>query len=430
LLDIRRAYSELEKEIPIKIDETGRLKELVNFKVNELTPVHRWYYFKEGYSHQLVEKLLSEFKIKKGSTVLDPFAGSGTTLLACQWKGIHPKGIDINPFFTFVQRAKLDWYKYDLEELKIEIKKLSETKVEEPSINTPGLSSFKRVYLPEILKQLLFFKEAVLKLEDELTKNFLLLGLASILEEVSLIKKDGKGLKFIKGKKVPDVKGVFLSKLNSMFADLHHMKSSFFASTEKVEGEVFTADTRKAIDFIDKGSIDFIMFSPPYLNTFDYTEVYKLELWFLDFVKDYDEFKALRASTLRSHNLFNWEPTKIWEHELLERIVEEIKTKKLWSDIIPVMIQGYFDDMFLSMQQLHKVLKQNAYCLIVVGNSSYANIPIPTDLLLAKVGEDAGFEPIEVRVARQLLTSSQQLKRLGEDLRVVLRESIIVLRNT
>lgn len=430
MLDIRRAYSELEKEIPIKIDETGRLKELVNFKVNELTPVHRWYYFKEGYSHQLVEKLLSEFKIKKGSTVLDPFAGSGTTLLACQWKGIHPKGIDINPFFTFVQRAKLDWYKYDLEELKIEIKKLSETKVEEPSINTPGLSSFKRVYLPEILKQLLFFKEAVLKLEDELTKNFLLLGLASILEEVSLIKKDGKGLKFIKGKKVPDVKGVFLSKLNSMFADLHHMKSSFFASTEKVEGEVFTADTRKAIDFIDKGSIDFIMFSPPYLNTFDYTEVYKLELWFLDFVKDYDEFKALRASTLRSHNLFNWEPTKIWEHELLERIVEEIKTKKLWSDIIPVMIQGYFDDMFLSMQQLHKVLKQNAYCLIVVGNSSYANIPIPTDLLLAKVGEDAGFEPIEVRVARQLLTSSQQLKRLGEDLRVVLRESIIVLRNT
>ena len=269
----------------------------------------------------------------------------------------------------------------------------------------------------------------MLKLKDGLTKNFLLLGLASILEEVSLIKKDGKGLKFVKGKKVSPVKSVFIRKLNSMFADLHHMKSSFFATAEKVEGEVFTADTRKEIDFIDKGSIDFIMFSPPYLNTFDYTEVYKLELWFLDFVKNYDEFKALRATTLRSHNLFNWEPTKIWEHELLEQIVEEVKKRKLWSDIIPVMIQGYFDDMFLSMQQLHKVLKQGAYCLIGVGNSSYANIPIPTDLLLAKVGEDAGFEPIEVRVARQLLTSSQQLKRLGKDLRAILRESSIVLRN-
>lgn len=430
MLDIRRSYSKLEKEIPIKIDKTSRLKELVNFKINELTPVHRWYYFKEGYSHQLVEKLLSEFKIEKGFTVLDPFAGSGTTLLACQWKGVHPKGIDINPFFTFVQRAKLDWYKYDLEKLKTEIKKLSETEVKEPSIKAPELSSFKRVYTPEILEQLLFFKEAVLKVEDGLTKNFLLLGLASILEEVSLIKKDGKGLKFIKRKKVSPVKKVFLNKLKSMFADLHYMKSSVFGSVEKVEGEVFTADTRKPINFIDKGSIDFIMFSPPYLNTFDYTEVYKLELWFLDFVKNYDEFKALRASTLRSHNLFNWEPTRIWEHELLERIVEEIKTKKLWSNIIPVMIKGYFDDMFLSMQQLHKVLKQDAYCLIVVGNSSYANIPIPTDLLLAKVGKDAGFEPIEVRVARQLLTSSQQLKRLSEDLRAVLRESIIVLRNT
>ena len=429
MLDIVISYSELEKEISVKRDETSRLKKLVNFKINELMPIHKWYYFKEGYSYQLVERLLNEFKIEKGSAVLDPFAGSGTTLLACQWKGMHPKGIDINPFFTFVQRVKLDWYKYDLEELNSEIKKLSEIKVKEPGIKAPELSSFKKVYLPENLEQLLFFKEAILKVEDGLTKNFLLLGLASILEEVSLIKKDGKGLKFVKGKKASPVKSVFLNKLNSMFSDLHHMKN-FFASAEKVEGEVFTADTRKEIDFIDKGSIDFIMFSPPYLNTFDYTEVYKLELWFLDFVKNYDEFKALRATTLRSHNLFNWEPTKIWEHELLEQIVEEVKKRKLWSDIIPVMIQGYFDDMFLSMQQLHKVLKQGAYCLIGVGNSSYANIPIPTDLLLAKVGEDAGFEPIEVRVARQLLTSSQQLKRLGKDLRAVLRESIVILRNT
>lgn len=423
-------YSELEKEIPLRMDITGRLKELVNFKTNAITPVHRWYFFKEGYSHQLVEKLLNEFEIQKGSKILDPFAGSGTTLLASQWKGMYPKGIDINPFFTFVERAKLDWYKYDLKKIETEIKRLVKKKVKSPRIKAPELSSFRKVYLPEILDQLLFFKETLLQVEDELTRNFLLLGLVSIIEEVSLIKKNGKGLKFVRGKKTSPVKKVFLRKLKSMFADLHYMESSFFGSAEKIEGKVYTADTRKPIDYIDKRSIDFIMFSPPYLNTFDYTEIYKLELWFLDFIKSYSEFKTLRATTLRSHNLFNWKPTKIWENALLDQIVEEIKKRKLWSNIIPVMIQGYFDDMFLSMQQLHQVLKQNAYCLIVVGNSSYANIPIPTDLLLAKVGEDAGFEPIEIRVARQLLTSSQQLKELGEDLRSILRESIVVLRNT
>jgi len=430
LLDILRSYSELEKEVPTKTDKTGRLRELVNFKINELMPIHRWYYFKEGYSHQIVEKLLSEFEIEKGSTVLDPFAGSGTTLLACQWKGVYPKGVDINPFFTFVQRAKLDWYKYDHKKLETEIKKLSEMEVNEPSIKAPELSSFRRVYLPKILKQLLFFKEAVLEVEDDLTRNFLLLGLASILEEVSQVKKDGKGLKFVQRKRASPVKSVFIEKLKSMFADLHYAESRFFGSTEKIEGEVFTADTRKKVDFIDEDSIDFVMFSPPYLNTFDYTEVYKLELWFLDFIKNYDEFKALRATTLRSHNLFNWETTKIWKHKLLEQIVQEIKTRKLWSDIIPVMIQGYFDDMFLSMQQLHKVLKQGSFCVIVVGNSSYAKVPIPTDLLLAKIGKDAGFKPIEVRIARTLLTSSQQLKKLDKDLRSILRESIIILKNT
>jgi hypothetical protein len=423
-------YSVLENRIPVRIDPTGRLKELVNFKNNARTPVHRWYYFKEGYSHELVEKLLTEFEIKNRSTVLDPFAGSGTTLLECQWKGVNSKGIDINPFFTFVQRTKLDWFKYNLEELRTEIKKLFKIQVKEPNIKAPELSSFSKVYLPKVLEQLLFFKEIVVDLDDGLTKNFLLLGLASILEEVSLIKKDGKGLKFVEGRRAVSIKKVFLNQLNNMFADIRHLKSSFFHSVNNAEGEVFTADTRKEIDFIDKDSIDLIMFSPPYLNTFDYTEVYKLELWFLDYVKNYAEFKALRATTLRSHNLCRWELTNIWEHDLLEQILKEVKKGNLWSDIIPVMIKGYFDDMFLSMRQLRRVLKPGAHCLIVVGNSSYANIPIPTDLFLAKVGEDAGFEPIEIRVARQLLTSSQQLKKIPKDLRSVLRESIVVLRNT
>lgn len=430
-LNIPETYSSLKKQLGIKIKESPRLKELVNFKINEKTPVHRWYYFKEGYSHQLVEKVLNEFHIKEGSTVLDPFAGSGTTLLTCQWKGIYPIGVDINPFFVFVERVKLDWYKYNLKKLKEEIQRFSEISMNaKPSIEPPELSSFRRVYTKEALNGILLLKEIILEVEDSLIKNLLLLGLASILEDVSKIKKEGKGLKF-KKKMIPPVKETFIKKLKEMYVDINHLKNFF--KVKMVEGEALRLDVRDiSLDFIKKNEpVDLIMFSPPYLNTFDYTEVYKLELWFLDFVKNYYEFKALRKKTLRSHNLVNWRPTKIWECEVLDRIVGEIQKRELWSEIIPVMIRGYFDDMFLSMKKLHEVLKSGAYCVIVVGNSSYANIPVPTDLLLAKVAEDAEFKPIEIRIARQLVTSSQQLRKMkSEELRKYLRESIIILKNT
>lgn len=428
-------YSSLEADLRIKTISQPELGELVNFGINESVPVHRWYYFKEGYSNRLVERMLDEFKVAKGSSVLDPFAGSGTTLLTCQWRGIYTIGLDINPFFSFVEKVKLNWFKYDSARIEREMKKLSELSLRrKTSIDPPGLSSFERGYSPSALKELLLCKEAMTEVDDDLTRDFLLLGLASILEDTSLMKKDGKGLKFVEGRQPPPVRKALIGKLREMLDDIRLLRGDLwsFYRVDKVEGKTFTLDSRNMdLNTIGQGEpVDFVMFSPPYLNTFDYTEVYKLELWFLDFVKNYDEFKKLRASTLRSHNLWPWEPTKIWQNDVLERIVSEVVKKKLWSDIIPVMIQGYFDDMYLGMKNLHGMLKPDGYCLIVVGNSAYGGIPVPTDLLLAKIAEDAGFKPLEIKVARSLLTSSQQLKGLSPQLRSVLRESIVVLKNS
>jgi len=429
LLETVNEYSALERELGARIVPDSRFEELVSFESNETMPVHRWYYFKEGYSHRLVEALLLEFRIQKGSVILDPFAGSGTTLLTGQWKGMSPVGVDINPFFTFVQRTKLDWFKYDPARLKHCVKRLAELQVnKEPGIVAPELSTFKKVYSPDVLNQLLLLKQEILREEDSLTRNFLLLGLSSILEEVSKIRKEGKGLKFKKGKKIPPVKEALLQKLGHMLDDLYQLNT--FMKVERTEGKALTMDTRKLelSDLKLDGLVDFIMFSPPYLNTFDYTEVYKLELWFLDFVRNYQEFKALRETTLRSHNLVEWKPTRDWENYLLNEILEHVRSKKLWSEIIPVMIQGYFDDMFASLGRFNEVIKNDGYCVIVVGNSAYANIPVPTDLLLAKAGQEAGFTPVEIRIARRLGTSSQQLRVLKEPLRRFLRESIIILK--
>jgi len=428
-------YRKLEDELKIRVKNTPGYEALVNFRKNEKVPIHRWYNFKEGYAARLVDSMLREFDVKPNSCVLDPFAGSGTTLLSAQWKGIPAIGIDIDPFFTFVQEVKLSWFKLDLNNVEKELKKMYSVNEQKTStINPPKLSSFtgkrKPVFEPQTLQELLVFKETIANIENETTKKLFKLAIASILEEVSLIKKDGKGLKFSKTKKTKSVKSVFTKKLEDMYSDLMQVNQNRLLG--RVEAQALTADTKNKNDVqrcVGEQKASFVMFSPPYLNTFDYTEVYKLELWFLDFIKNYSEFKALRARTLRSHNLWKWESTKVWQNALLDQIIDGVEQQELWTKVLPVMIQGYFDDMFRSFENLNDAMERNAHCVVVVGNSCYGNIPIPTDLLLSKAAMDANFELEEIRVARQLNTSSQQLQQLkDETLRKYLRESIIILK--
>ena len=136
-------YCKLEGELGHYVKDASDYEEFVNFKDNETMPIHRWYDFKEGYAARLVEMMLSEFNVKLNSIVLDPFAGSGTTLLSSQLKGMRAIGIDINPFFTFVQQVKLDWFKFNLENVKNEIDNLSNIDNQEsPTLIPPELSSF------------------------------------------------------------------------------------------------------------------------------------------------------------------------------------------------------------------------------------------------------------------------------------------------
>jgi len=90
------------------------------------------------------------------------------------------------------------------------------------------------------------------------------------------------------------------------------------------------------------------------------------------------------------------------------------------------MIQGYFEDMWLVLKGLYQFLSPNRYCVIVVGNSAYGNIAIPTDLLLGNIGIDMGFKSFEVEIARHLGTSSQQSRRVNE--KNILRESLVILK--
>ena len=71
--------------------------------------VHDWYRIILGYSDHLVGGLLDEFHLDPKASVLDPFCGSGTTLVEGMKRGLRVTGLDANPSSCFAARVKTDW---------------------------------------------------------------------------------------------------------------------------------------------------------------------------------------------------------------------------------------------------------------------------------------------------------------------------------
>src|SRR6185369_16338854 len=222
--------------------------------------------------------------------------------------------------------------------------------------------------------------------------------LASILPEIGNTFKDGKCVRYKK-----DWQRRRLS--------TQHVIDRFFARCDLINSDIDYIEERKetaasnaslcirasAIESLSSfrtNSIDAVITSPPYLNSFDYTDVYMPELWALGFVKSYEDVRRLREKTLRSHVQVKWQ---LERHELgrtIARLVREVvgDGAEIWNSVIPEMIAGYFIDLRQILFELSRIIRPDGNLCVVVGTSSYNGVAIPTDLVLAGIANDLGFK--------------------------------------
>jgi hypothetical protein len=414
------------------------LASFVNWKGNAAAPIHRWLRYREAYSPHLITKL------SLGDNILDPFCGCGSILIGAAERGFTSAGIDINPLAVFATKVKLNpLSRPQLSTIRVFVDGLGARK-SKTLWPVPALSIASKVFEPEILETLLRIRALIESdfSDDKSARDFLHLAWVAILEAVGSYFKEGNGIKYRNKKRLKTgyvrrlegewqyqrfgrdqkqfVLDVFCSQVRLMLSDAKFWRKGRWKDQNVRQGNVLEMDQL----FADR-KFKSVVFSPPYANRFDYFESMKVELWFGGFVDSYESIGRFRKASLRSHlgadlnRSYNQVGT-------LERLIELMDADaSSWRMGAPEMLRGYFDDMRVTLKHCHALLDKGK-CYIVVGNSAFAGVIIPTDVLLANIALECGFKSAEILVARHLTVAPQQRNQLSH-LEDNMRESVVVL---
>ncbi|MCI0716576.1 MAG: site-specific DNA-methyltransferase [Chlorobi bacterium] len=433
-----KIYKDLERKFVLF--NASSLRSQVHFQNAYSIPVQRWFPYREGYSLRLVNAFIKEFNVK--GNIFDPFCGSGTTLLAARLSDLQGIGMDVNPISVLVARVENTHYTMDdIKKIKKAIQRLKLLKNKEVEINI-NFELVAKVFNSDILNSLILFKNYILNINFEKARNFLFVAWLSIIESVSNIKKEGNGIKYKNRKRTRNgyinikkdiwekkvypidkfnfVKSTLLKQLELMLSDLQNN----YGSSNYIP-RIFEGNSLKFDDFFTD-EINFTFFSPPYCNCFDYFEIHKIDLWLGGFVSNKEEFRILRNNGLRSNTNSLNHKTVLYKNKSLEKLIGMFDVAKLWSKKIPSVIRGYFDDMNILLSKTYIQTKKGGIVGIVVGNSAYSGVIVPSDLLISDIAREIGFKVKGIYITRHLTTSSQQKQNL-EFLKRYLRESIILL---
>ena len=421
------------------INYNNGFNDLVLSSPNKYQPIHRWYQLVEGFSSELVRRIIGEQKSIL-SVCLDPFGGVGTTALTCQDLGIKCISYENNPFIYDLARTKLRT-DYDSTEFEVFIDKIEDNIA---SIKTnpklPELES-KTFFESKDKERWIFDLQVAYGIYDILTylerdseklgvyKGLFRVALASILIQVSNVFRNGKCLSYknnwtdqrIRRK---DVHNKFINVCrNLLLIDIRtsQYRKPFIHNYVNYK----YGDTRNLLETLKDDSIDLVITSPPYLNSRDYADIYRLELWILGYFKTFEEEQKIRRSAIRSHVQTKWKATEYPKIKELDSFLRHIKglNGSLWNNNIPNMITGYFADMHKILKDMRPKIRKGGRLYINVANSAYGNKTCEVDVIIAKIARQVGFVPIEIREVRHVKSSRQQ-KEVDK-----LRESIIVLES-
>lgn len=425
-----------------------------NGEVNKLSvedrPAHDWYRFVLSYPPHLVRDYIEKFGITSGQQVLDPFCGTGTTVVECKKLGIPSEGVEANPLAHFAGEVKTDWTP-DPDELIRSSQQIADEALEQ--LDRDGIDddplfvqwqqrerlAILRTLDPEIeklllansvsplpLHKVLVLRDCLQRHRDEPYYRHQLLAFGKALTFSISNLHFGPEVGVSAPKEDAPVVATWLTRVEQMANDLRQLRG--FENTPAI---IHHADARQLLQVVKPHSIDAVITSPPYPNEKDYTRTTRLEAVMLGFINSKAELQALKRTLLRSNTrgVYKGDDDDKWveHHPEIQRIAEAIEARRIelgktsgFERLYARVTKLYFGGMARHLADLRAVLRPGAQLAYVVGDqASYLRIMIRTGELLADIAGSLGYEVVGIDLFRTRLATATKEQ---------LREEVVLLR--
>jgi DNA modification methylase len=430
----------------------GKIKSPHHYSNNRLLPedraVHDWYRFVLSYPPHLVRDYLKKFGVTGAHRILDPFCGTGTTLVECKKNGIPSVGIEATPMASFACRIKVDWMPDStslLEHARVvasaAIDILISQGIEEnpallfPGKNHNGLLNLSQEQQDLLLKdsisplpmhKALVLLECIRNHQDGRYTGHERLAFAKTVVFTASNLHFGPEVGVGNPKDDAPVIDAWMAEIRSMASDLEQLRKK-----KAIPAEVHQADAREILQVLPPQSVDAVITSPPYPNEKDYTRTTRLESVLLGFLNSKEDLRAVKKNLVRSNsrNVYKDDDDDRWIAPFPEiyRLAEAIENRRIemgktsgFERMYARVTKLYFGGMARHLADLRKILRPGAKLAYVVGDqASYLQVMIRTGQILADIGRSLGYDVVGIDLFRTRLATATKEQ---------LREEVVVLR--
>ncbi len=412
-----------------------------NKLANEDRPIHDWYRFVLSFPPHLVREYLERFGVEAKHTVLDPFCGTGTTLVECKKQGISSVGVEVIPLAVFASNTKTSWA-IQPQVLHKHARKIADS-VSHLMDDTPTapcdsgkLRSLSPAQMSLLLKgsisplplhKTLILLDAINNVRGEATR-YERLALAKCLITTIGNLHFGPEVGVTAPKFDAPVLNLWLNAIDDM---VHDLDTDQVRRNSAVPSQVYCADARRISSVIPKHSIDAVITSPPYPNEKDYTRTTRLESVLLGYLNDKADLRRMKQDLVRSNTrtVYKGDDDDAWiaGHDKIHMIAQSIENRRIelgktsgFERLYHRVARLYFGGMARHLSELRLVLKPGAQLAYVVGDqASYLRVMIRTGELLADIADSLGYKVLGIDLFRTRLATATKQQ---------LREEVVVLQ--